>query len=367
MHGAVTPPPDPEGASTAGDFVAALGRLRQWSGLTYRQLAAAAEAAGRVLPASTTAGALGRTTLPKEEFVVAFVQACGLGDVEAARWVAARKRLASGAPPPSQEPAVPVEQPEAPADPSPSPGDEGTAQAPPAHGRPRRWRLPVAAVAIALVLVAGALAVPAVRASWTGHAPAGAPSAGAAGRPSGGLTNKASTAGAPSPSRSALPARGWYRILPSHVADRDLCIGEGRERSGRTDRPLAVQRPCRGLVPDTFLSPVGDGKYEIQWHHPVEGAGCLTVDEAETRPGALLAPATCTGAAHQHFLLEPAGRGFSLRPAHSGLCLGALYGEADVNAGAELAQQACTGKADQIFLLRRVPTPPWTTASPGPK
>ncbi|GAA2598054.1 hypothetical protein GCM10010399_30940 [Dactylosporangium fulvum] len=152
------------------------------------------------------------------------------------------------------------------------------------------------------------------------------------------------------------PTDGWYRIKPAHIEDRDLCLGEGRERNHHTDRPLAVQRPCAGVVPDTYLHRVGVGVYEIQWHDPVNGTGCLTVDEAFTGDGALVAPADCVGAAHQRFLLEamdtPVRGAFRLRPVHSGLCIGILGGPADVDAGAEAVQTHCTGAADQQFLIR---------------
>ncbi|MER5418378.1 RICIN domain-containing protein [Streptosporangium roseum] len=156
-------------------------------------------------------------------------------------------------------------------------------------------------------------------------------------------------------------ADGRYRMVPSHVADRDLCVGEGRERNRRTNRELAVQRPCRGLSPDTYLTAVGRDVYQIEWHHPAHGVGCLTVDQAAVGAEALIAPANCTGAAHQRFLLERAGPrasgGFVLRPVHSSLCVGALHGVADVDVGAELAQHTCTGRADQVFLFLPAPEP----------
>ncbi|MDP9865845.1 MULTISPECIES: RICIN domain-containing protein [Streptosporangium] len=169
--------------------------------------------------------------------------------------------------------------------------------------------------------------------------------------------------------RSTFPgsvlADGWYRIVPSHVADRDLCLGEGRERNRRTDRELAVQRSCQGLSPDTYVAAVGRDVYQIEWHHPVQGVGCLTVDQpSDGKPAksgapvygeALVGPSNCTRAANQRFLLEPADArvsgGFTVRPVHSGMCLGVLGGVADVDVGAELVQHNCTGGADQVFLF----------------
>ncbi|MGI5156015.1 helix-turn-helix domain-containing protein [Microbispora sp. CA-102843] len=374
MSGPLNAPPPPDGLTTPAEFVAALGRLRQWSGLTYRQLTAAAKASGDVLPTSTIAGALGRTTLPREEFVAAFVRACGLGEAETARWVAHRKRLAAGMTPPADAHDA-AAGPDHPPGPREQPGPDGRPdqadrlepdgldrreQAGPANpavpgdpSGPRRdavrpetralRRFAVAGAGVVVLLLATSTVLPELRASLTGG---GA-------RPS--ASPAAVTAGS-----TRTPRDGWYHIVPSHVAGRDLCIGEGRERNGRTDRPLAVQRPCRDVVPDTYLHRIGDGAHEIQWHHPKEGTGCLTVDEALTGPGVLIAPANCSGAPHQLFLLKPAGAGFALSPLHSGLCLGALYGEADVVPGAELAQKSCTGGPDQVFLFRLAPAPTWT-------
>ncbi|KAA9378534.1 XRE family transcriptional regulator [Microbispora cellulosiformans] len=331
MAGPFDAPPQPDRLTTTAEFVAALGSLRQWSGRTFRQLTAAAKANGDALPASTIAGALGRATLPREEFVAAFVRACGLGEAESVRWVAARKRLAAELPPLS----------------SVAPGDPA-AQVRPPEGPARRGPQWPALVGVGAGVLLVLFAVVSVLPSLYDPQPGG-------GTPG------------PSPFRAAatslndrMPSDGWYHMVPAHVAEDGLCIGEGRERSGRTDRPLAVQRPCAGLVPDTFLRAVGDGAWQIEWHHPVEGAGCLTVDEALKAPGALIAPDYCTGVPYQQFLLKPAGSGFVVRPLHSGLCVGALYGESDMRAGAEIAQKTCTGRRDQIFLFRPAPAPTWT-------
>ncbi|MES9601851.1 hypothetical protein [Actinomadura sp. NPDC000929] len=90
------PPPSPDVATDEAEFVAAMRRLKAWSGLSYRQLERRAAEAGRVLPYSTASTALGRKTLPREELLVAFVLACGLDDEEVASWVAVRKRIAVG-------------------------------------------------------------------------------------------------------------------------------------------------------------------------------------------------------------------------------------------------------------------------------
>ena len=98
----------------------------------------------------------------------------------------------------------------------------------------------------------------------------------------------------PAVTEPPLPSQGWFLIQPAHVSDHRFCVGEGRERNHRTNRPLAVQRPCAAIVPDTYLAATAiGGVYEIQWHHPKEGVGCLTVDEALTADETLVAPDKC--------------------------------------------------------------------------
>ncbi|MFF5208970.1 hypothetical protein [Streptosporangium sp. NPDC000396] len=436
-------PPDPDDATSPAEFVMALGRLRQWSGLSYRQLAAKAEASGEVLPPSTAAGALSRAMLPREELVAAFVRACGVGEAGVAHWVSVRRHLAVSAAP---RPLLPVEEAhdalspaesrrddiphapgldpseddssyrdpsgesyrdpsgESPARPHPSgedsphrtssdrspsdldpadqdppgldptgpgsadtdptrpgsadveltdPGSAGGKSARPGPADPAVrpwWRRPMPVVlGIAAVLAVTGFAVVFLTGVLTASPP------------------RSSTANPPS-SQTPAPiapgqvlANGWYRIMPSHIARRDLCVGEGHERNQRTARELAVQRPCRGLSPDTYVRAVGHGVYQIEWHSPVQGVGCLTVDQAYRGNGALIGPANCTGAAHQSFGLERTGSrspaGFVVHPVHSGRCVGLLGGEADVDAGAELAQHTCTGRADQVFLFVPRPDP----------
>ncbi|MFI6780463.1 helix-turn-helix domain-containing protein [Micromonospora sp. NPDC050276] len=79
--------------TTAGEYVALLREVRRRSGLTYRELARRASAAGHWLPPSTLATMLGRTTLPRERTVVALLVACGTPPVEVDRWLARRRDL----------------------------------------------------------------------------------------------------------------------------------------------------------------------------------------------------------------------------------------------------------------------------------
>ncbi|MGP3959795.1 hypothetical protein ACTWPT_27665 [Nonomuraea sp. 3N208] len=94
--------PDPAAAHTDAEFVAALRRLKAWSGRSYRDIQSHAQRVGHHLPYSTAAGMLKRRTLPREETVTAFVLGCGLDEQAAAAWSAARKRLDMGVPPESE-------------------------------------------------------------------------------------------------------------------------------------------------------------------------------------------------------------------------------------------------------------------------
>ncbi|MDT0569103.1 hypothetical protein RM704_16760 [Streptomyces sp. DSM 3412] len=99
-----TAPPTPPDTDAAA-FVAALRRLKAWSGLSYRQLERRATEAGHTLPYSTAATMLGRDRLPRGELVAAFVAACGVRADEAEAWLDARVAIACG--PPAETPPVP--------------------------------------------------------------------------------------------------------------------------------------------------------------------------------------------------------------------------------------------------------------------
>ncbi len=89
--------PDPAQAQTAAEFVAMLRALRQWSGLTFRQIERRATANGDALPHSTVSTALSRATLPREELVAAIVRAIGCDKETVELWAASRRRLAAAA------------------------------------------------------------------------------------------------------------------------------------------------------------------------------------------------------------------------------------------------------------------------------
>ncbi|MEV4195821.1 hypothetical protein, partial [Streptomyces toxytricini] len=287
--------PDPKDARTPAEFVAAMRRLRSWADLSYRQLERRAEDAGDVLPRATTSAALARTDLPREELLIAFVRACGGSAATVEAWVDARRRLAM-----SQEQAA-------------APGDFGGADGPrlnstraatashhitaahtaakaaleakaaPDTDRTRRRRtLRMTATGAGIAVVLLVLIAP-----WpsgeTDDKPTGAlpshdnsgsrPPAGAAPQP--GSTPRADSPSA-TPASTGMPDSGWVRMHPANSSG--LCITEGRERNGRTNREIAVQRPCtEALQPRVYLESLGGQTYRIQWHHPRIGKGCLGV------------------------------------------------------------------------------------------
>lgn len=327
--------PDPSRAATAEEYVAALRALKDWSKLTYRQLSARAEAAGEVLPHSTLAGSLSRTTLPRRDVVKALVRACGCDEEAMAAWMSAYDRAAA-----AQVAAYPAET--GPADrqgpAAEAGGRAGEAAAPDAGAggrrpgrlrpvalRPRAWA--VVGASLSAVLVAGVLVALTVMEDGTG-------------RPAAVLPDR--------------PPVGDVRIRAAHTG---MCVTEGRERNGRTDRPLAVQRDCdavKGLPPRVVLEALGSGVHQIVWVHPEHGPGCLQVDDGGFQDGLLVAPHDCdTTAPHQRFLLEPVGgpgpRRFQVRPTHSGKCLG--FVDPMTEEGAEWVQTTCTGTADQEFFV----------------
>ncbi|GAA2590091.1 hypothetical protein SMC26_20360 [Actinomadura fulvescens] len=86
--------PGPGHVDTPRDLVERLRLLKAWSGLTYRQLQRRAAREGETLPYSTIASVLGRTALPRLEFVRVYVRACGVAPERVADWVAAWRRIA---------------------------------------------------------------------------------------------------------------------------------------------------------------------------------------------------------------------------------------------------------------------------------
>lgn len=145
-----TAPPTPPDTDAAA-FVAALRRLKAWSGLSYRRLERRAADAGHTLPYSTAATMLGRERLPRAELVAAFVAACGVRGAEAEAWLDARSRIACGAVDAGSSAGRAAVV---------TPARSGPMETLPVRRprlRPRRW-VPVAAAVLLTALLGGALA-----------------------------------------------------------------------------------------------------------------------------------------------------------------------------------------------------------------
>ncbi len=325
--------PKPALVGTPTEFTAALRALRSWSGLTYRQLEAKATAHTDSLPASTIATTLGRTTLPRERFVVAFTRACGLAEEDVRQWLEARRRIAVGEPAPAVDELEPT-------------GDDGDGPDSGASVPSRRplWRRAVGLALAATTGAAGALAI-------------------------GGLLDSSKSPTAP----GAMPVAGlrilavgsWALIHPARTPG--LCLTEGRDRTGQYETAVAAQRLCsKAVLPHVFLEPVGADIVQIQWHHPKYSIGCLTVLLNGAGRDLLEPREDCTDENRaQQFRIEPLGpqapTHFRIRPVITDECL-SLRGQ-DVKEGTEVVQGRCSGAADQDFLIELIPPPQAPAAS----
>jgi hypothetical protein len=297
----------------AAGLVEAMRQLKEGSGLTFRELEERAARNGDALARSTIADTLRRQTLPRPEMLAAFVRACGDGQrVDA--WLAARRAVAGR---PGTAPA---------AGPLPEAGGSGDRRARPPKGRPV---LLAGAVAAAGLAVIGWAAFP----DGFGDEPARA----------------AVTSDSGATPQGPLPVDGWVTVRPARTPG--LCLTDGRDRRGAYASTVAVQLPCaEAPVPRTYLEPLGGGLYRIQWHHPTEGKGCLTVMGDGPVRGMLEPREDCAHSSVFHLEAAHGGGGFRLRADASGRCIGIL-GD-DTGAGAEAVQEPCTNAADQLFLVR---------------
>ncbi|MFF4352902.1 XRE family transcriptional regulator [Streptomyces sp. NPDC001530] len=311
----------PYEARDAAGFVESMQRLKERSGLTYRELEERAARSGDVLARSTLADILRRTSLPRPDVLAAFVRACGDGRRVGA-WLDARDRIAADT------------AAAAPTAPNPDPDTEAGAEDQPRieqsmGSRPRRTRGRTVVLATGLTVSLLALVIWAL-ASGSSDAP-GAPAAAA--------------------TTPRIPAVGWVTIRPARTPD--LCLTDGRDRDGAYASAVAVQLPCaQATVPRTYLEPAGEGLYRIQWHHPQHGRGCLTVMSTGPVKG-MLEPRDDCGQATLFRVEATAAdsvEGFRLRPANSSRCIG--IADRDTTEEAEAIQERCTGTADQRFLIR---------------
>ncbi|MFI9745146.1 helix-turn-helix domain-containing protein [Streptomyces sp. NPDC052494] len=352
--------PDPRETRNAAEFVACLQALKDWSGLTYRELSARAEARGDVLPRSTVANMLSRATVPREELLISFVRACGIGPDGLEEWQAVRKELAvrgvyapagegpaegaasdEGADEASDEGpvedvdpvegATPDDDPDQAVGPSvvwpgdtTAPTDDGPA-GPPQGPRSRIRRALVATVALAGLVLAGFSVVAVLR---DGH-------------------------GAHPPRTLTAPAAGDVRV---RVIGADLCLGE--RRGSRTGQIHQV--PCADAkVPLYSLADRGEGRWRIVSDHPDYGPGCSGIPSGGRIPDAAYEDSECGDPSRiEEFLLEPYGtpvEGYRIVPAGSatsGSCV-TVVGDRSA-AWARLAQAPCVSDAaGQLFSFDR--------------
>ncbi|QFZ17056.1 RICIN domain-containing protein [Saccharothrix syringae] len=324
-------------------------QLKEWSGLTLRQLEERAAARGDVLARSTAADILRRSTLPRPALVAAFVRACGDGD-RLPEWTRAYERVIAAA---VLEPTAGSAEPRATPDdhPEPAPGTsaepvlfatsaEPRVTADPTSPAPRpltRERLlAVAFVLVVVAVVTSVLDFTAFKDQPITNPPVGDP---------------ADT----SETLALAPAGHWAGIRPARTPD--LCVTEGRDRAGRYDSAVAVQRPCAEPGPRTFLQPVATGLVNIKWEHPEDrGLGCLTVMDHEPAPGLLEPQDNCLADKDaQLFRVErvPGSRAFRLRRAGGDLCL--AIADDETAPGAEVVQRPCSDGAAQHFLVDLLP------------
>lgn len=313
-------PPDPREARNPAEFIARLQDLKEWSGLTYRELAARAEALGDVLPRSTVANMLARTTVPREELLAAFVRACGVGPGEARKWETVREELAlrgvygPDEPPPAWQ--APEEQaPEEQAgDPEPGP-------------RSRLRRALVGAVAVAGLVLATVSVVALVRDD-------------------------------PRPARPHRPVLTAPDEGPVHirVIGSDLCLNE---RRGSRDGQI-YQRRCAGAdVPRYELKRLGGAHWRIVSDHPDFALGCSGIPSGGRIPYAALEDSECGDPSRvERFTLEPHGTpvtGYRIVPAGSatpGSCV-TVVGDRTAE-WSRLTQAPCSPDArGQLFSFDR--------------
>ncbi|MER8045758.1 hypothetical protein [Streptomyces sp. NPDC094032] len=355
--------PDPRAARNPAEFIARLQDLKDWSGLTYRELSARADSRGEVLPRSTVANMLARTTVPREELLATYLRACGLPPERATEWETVRAELAArgtygapgtggaeagpapaGAGPdglPAGSPAgLPVawpgaEQPSAglapawPGAEAPS-GEAGESGEPGSEGREPRSRVRralVGAVAVAGLVLASVSVVAFVRDDVR---------PGRAHRPV--LT---------------APAEGPVHI---RVIGSDLCLNE---RRGSRDGQI-YQRPCAGAdVPRYELKRLGGDAWRIVSVHPDFPVGCSGIPSGGRIPYAALEDSECGDPTRvERFTLEPHGTpvtGYRIVPAGSatpGSCV-TVVGDR-MAAWSRLTQAPCTTDArGQLFSFDR--------------
>ncbi|WP_221357151.1 helix-turn-helix domain-containing protein [Streptomyces beigongshangae] len=320
-------------------LAALLRDLKVRSGLTLRELEGRAQGRGDVLARSTVSDMLRGTRLPGPGTLAAYVRACGAAEEDVPVWLEARQRAEAAGTRPS-EPAA-------------EPGSADTGE-PVRRTRPwattvrlggmrwwvrgrMRWR----------VLGGAATAGLAVVSIWTLSAAGDGP--------------PSSPAPSDGPQAASRPLRGFAEIRPARSPH--LCLTEGRDTRGEYLHAVAAQLPCEeARPPHTYLRPVDPSAsrttYYIEWQHPQQGRGCLTM--RREGPGQdLLEPwpwKSCDATRpYQHFHIESADGAadrYLLRLEDPRRCVG-LRGNS-TRTGADVMVEPCDGTADQEFLISSV-------------
>ncbi|MET0417363.1 MAG: hypothetical protein ABW022_15230, partial [Actinoplanes sp.] len=173
-----------------------------------------------------------------------------------------------------------------------------------------------------------------------------------------GTSSSATPGGSADP--STAPKGGLTQIRPARSPQ--LCLTEGRDRTGQYPSEVAVQRRCtEATPPDTYLEPVAAGLYFIKWNHPVHGPGCLTIREGDPARNLLEPWQDCQkDRMIQLFRFEPTGSAptaYRIRPGRGEMCVGLREDatEASTEALIEALVEPCTGGADQVFLIAAPP------------
>jgi hypothetical protein len=306
-HGDAGPP---HSVASEEEFVVALRRLRERSGLTFKEVEKRTSAEGLlVLPASTLATALHRRNAPRPELVATLVRVCGGTPEVVAEWLAVRESLVHPlptAPPASASRTEPEAETES--------RDVGQSS-----GRPGRRVIGVLAAVLCLAAAVGAFEV--IRSS------------GASG-----------DAGAGDPAPASVTTEARPSIGDGLLKIGGFCLSEhDYDRTGRV-----YLSSCAKSFPPRQLKPYG-ATWRVTTDHPQFGPGCMGVVDGSTKAGADMSDDTCDGIQTDRFALDRVTGGFLLEPEHRRFCVG-VTGTPKI--GAKLKQLACDGQAPgQLFTI----------------
>ncbi|MBB5018274.1 endoglucanase [Chitinivorax tropicus] len=157
---------------------------------------------------------------------------------------------------------------------------------------------------------------------------------------------------APQPTPSPVNISGRH-VLQSVSANKCVAV-EGASTANAAKLQL---RTCNSTAAQSFeISQTTSGQYRILNSNSQKS---WDVSGRKTTPGAGLTQWTDNGGAHQRFQFVAQGANYTIRAAHSGLCIEAGPG----HDGTQLTQAACHGGVSQQFALKPAQTP---TPTPTP-